>query len=242
MLHPGGEARSYLSLVQVHDINTAQLREPGSCKRSVMPKLRKMSKVNYRQEDEIINSPHRNTGIQYRHEKKEDVTGFIPKPITHPEYGTVYQHQGMLLQNLHCRYLYIVIWLPPVKDLDQKIPSFLNCDNYGICRASNPNPFNDDTRTNDNELHQQLCRTFKIDYLQEMDIIMKVKARLECKINITLLALLPNKMTGNSRGPVTYSVKTEQDKSPSRNTRAFPLLAIPQGTTAIGGMHVSYIL
>ena len=58
-----------------------------------------------------------------------------------------------------------------MKDLDQKIPSFPNCDNYGICRASNPN----DTKTNDNELHQQLCITFKIDYLQEMDIIMKVK-------------------------------------------------------------------
>ena len=53
----------------------------------------------------------------------------------------------------------------------------------------------DDTRTNDNELHQQLCGTFKIDYLQEMDIITKVKVRLECKINITLLALLPNKIT-----------------------------------------------
>ena len=31
VLHPGGEARYYLSLVQVHDINTAQLWEPGSC-------------------------------------------------------------------------------------------------------------------------------------------------------------------------------------------------------------------
>ena len=41
--------------------------------------------------------------------------------------------------------------------------------------ASNPNPLNDDTKNNDNELHQQLCVTFKIDYLQEMDIIMKVK-------------------------------------------------------------------
>ena len=60
-----------------------------------------------------------------------------------------------------------------MKDLDQKIPSFPNCDNYGICRASNPNPLNDDTRTNDNELHQQLCETFKIDYLQEMDISTK---------------------------------------------------------------------
>ena len=41
--------------------------------------------------------------------KKEDIAGFIPKLIARPEYGTVYQHQGMLLQNLHRRYLYIVI-------------------------------------------------------------------------------------------------------------------------------------
>ena len=32
----------------------------------------------------------RDRGIQYRHEKKEDTTGFIPKPIARPEYGTVY--------------------------------------------------------------------------------------------------------------------------------------------------------
>ena len=132
-----------------------------------------MKKVNYKQEDEIINSPQsctslecsmyrtpidseidiirwkRDTGIQYRHEKKEGVMGFIPKLIAQPEYGTVYQHQGMLLQNSHHRYLYIVIRLPHLKDLDQKIPSFPNCDNYGILRASNPNPLNDDTKTND---------------------------------------------------------------------------------------------
>ena len=101
--------------------------------RSVMPKFRKTNKVNYRQEDEIVNSPHsctslecsmyrtprdgeidimrwkRDTSIQYRHEKKEDVKGFIPKPIAHPEYGAIHQHQGMLLQNLHRRYLYIVM-------------------------------------------------------------------------------------------------------------------------------------
>ena len=153
----------------------------------------------------------------------------------------VYQHQGMLLQNLHCRYLYIIIRLPDLKDLDQKIPSFPNCDNYGICRASNPNPLNDNTRINDNELHQQLCGTFKIDYLQEMDIITKVKARLERKINITLLALLPNKITGDSRGPVTSSDKTGQDKLCSRNRRVIPLLAIAQGTAAIGGMLIKGI-
>ena len=105
-------------------------------KRSVMPKFRKTNKVNYRQEDEIVNSPQsctslecsmyrtprdgeidimrqkRVTGIQYRHEKKEDIKGFIPKLIAHPEYRTVYQHQGMLLQNLHRRYLFIVIQSP----------------------------------------------------------------------------------------------------------------------------------
>ena len=167
--------------------------------------------------------------------------GFILKLIAHPEYGTVYQHQGMLLQNLHCRYLCIVIQLPHLKDLDQKIPSFTNCDNYGIHRASNPYPLNDNTRTNDNELHQQLCGTFKIDYLQEMDIITKIKSRLECKINVTLLALLPNKIASDSRGLVTSSDRTGQDKSPSRNKRAIPLLAIAQGTAAIGGMLIKGI-
>ena len=92
-----------------------------------------MNKISYREEDKIVNNPQsctspgctsystsrdgvidikrwkRDTGIQYRHEKKEDIKGFIPKPIARPEYGTVYQHQGMLLQNLHRRCLYIVI-------------------------------------------------------------------------------------------------------------------------------------
>ena len=147
----------------------------------------------------------------------------------------------MLLHNLHCRYLYIVIRLPHLKDLDQKIPSFPNCNHYGICRASNPNPLNDDTKTNDNELHQQLCVTFKIDYLQEMDIIMKVKARLEYKINVTLPALLPNKVVQHSRGLATSSDKAEHDEHSTRSKRATPLLAIVQGTAAIGGMLIKGI-
>ena len=230
-----------------------------------MPKFQMMSKISYREEVNRVDSPHsctlpgctlyatsrdgvidmkrqkRDTGIQYRHEKKEDIAGFIPKLIARPEYGTVYQHQGMLLQNLHHRYLYIVIRLPHLKDLDQKIPSFSNCNNYGIRRASNPNPLNDDTKTNDNELHQQLCVTFKIDYLQEMDIIMRVKARLECKINVTLPALLPNKVVQDSRGPVTSSDKAEHEEHSNRSKRAIPLLAIAQGTAAIGGMLIKGI-
>ena len=128
-----------------------------------------------------------------------------------------------------------------MKDLDPKIPSFPNCDNYGIRRASNPNPLNDDTKTNDNELHQQLCLTFKIDYLQEMDIIIKVKSRLECKIIVTLLALLPNKIVQNSRWPATSSEKSGHEEQVSRNKRAIPLLAIAQGTAAIGGMLIKEI-
>ena len=77
-------------------------------KRSVKPKFRKMNKVNYRQEDKIVNSPQsctsfgcstfrtpkdgeidimrqkRDTGVQYRYQKREDVMGFIPKLIAHP--------------------------------------------------------------------------------------------------------------------------------------------------------------
>ena len=100
---------------------------------------------------------------------------------------------------------------------------------------------NDDTRPNDNELHQQICGTFKIDYLQEMDIITNVKSRLECKINVTLLALLPNKIVNDLRGLATSSDKTGQDKLHIRNKRAVPLLAIAQGTTAIGGMLIKGI-
>ena len=92
-----------------------------------------MSKISYREEVDKVDSPHSctspgctlhatsrdgvidikrwkgDTGIQSRHEKKKDIAGFIPKPIARPEYGTVYQHQDMLLQNLHRRYLNIVI-------------------------------------------------------------------------------------------------------------------------------------
>ena len=128
-----------------------------------------------------------------------------------------------------------------MKDLDQKIPSFPNCDNYIICRDSNPNPLNDDTKTNDNELHQQLFVTFKIDYLQEMDIITKVKARLEHKINVTLPALLPNKIVQDSRGPATSSDKTGCEEHSTKSKRAIPLLAIVQGTAAIGGMLIKGI-
>ena len=61
----------------------------------------------------------------------------------------------------------------------------------------------DDTPANDNELHQVICNNFKIDYFQEMNIIIMLRNRLECKINYTLPALLPNKLNITMQGPVT---------------------------------------
>ena len=173
-------------------------------------------------------------GIQYKHESKEDITGFISKPVARPEYGTIYQHKGMLLQNLHRRYLYIHIKLPHLLDLEQRIPDFPNCDNYGSLTASNPDPLLDDMLTNDNELHQVICNTFKIDYFQEMDTIVKLQNKLECKINFALRALLPNKLNTTKQGLATSGENI-------RNKRAIPTLAIIEGVAATGGMMIKGI-
>ena len=146
----------------------------------------------------------------------------------------IYQHKGMLFQNLHHRYLYILFKLPHLLDLEQQIPDFLNCDNYGSLTASNPDPMLDDTPTNDNELHQVICNTFKIDYFQEMDTIVKLRNRLEHKINVTLPALLPNKLNTMRQGLVTSGENI-------RNKRAIPTLVILQGIAAIGRMMIKGI-
>ena len=77
--------------------------------------------------------------------------------------------------------------------------------------------------------------------MQEIDIIMKVKARLECKIYVTLLALLPNKIIQDPRGLVTSSDKTGHEEHGTRKKGAIPLPAIAQGTAAIGGMLIKGI-
>ena len=121
-----------------------------------------------------------------------------------------------------------------MSDLEQRIPSFPNCDNYGSLTASNPDPLLDDTPTNDNELHQVICNTFKINYFQVMDIIIKLRNRLECKINHTLLALLPNKLNTTKQGLATSGEGI-------RNKRAIPALGVIQGIAAIGGMMIKGI-
>ena len=64
-----------------------------------------------------------------------------------------------------------------------------------------------------------------------MDIITMLRNRLECKINYTLPALLPNKFNMNMQGPVTSGENI-------RGKRAIPALAIIQGVAAIGGMMI----
>ena len=151
-------------------------------KRIIKAKYRETRVVNYRQDNNDFNTLSTCTfldcdeyrmdyngqidtsrckhavGIQYKHESKEDIAGFFS------DYGMICQHKGMLLQNLHRSYLYILIKLPNLLDLEQQIPDFPNCNNYGSLSANNPDPVLDDTPTNDNELHQVICNTFKIDY------------------------------------------------------------------------------
>ena len=67
-----------------------------------------------------------------------------------------------------------------------------------------------------------------------MDIITTLRNRLECKINYTLLALLPNKFNTTTQGLVTSSENV-------RSKRAIPALAIIQGVAAIGGMMIKGI-
>ena len=62
-----------------------------------------------------------------------------------------------------------------------------------------------------------------------MDIIITLRNRLECKINYTLLALLPNKLNITKQGLATSGEHI-------RSKRAIPALAIIQGVAAIGRM------
>ena len=64
-----------------------------------------------------------------------------------------------------------------------------------------------------------------------MDIITTLKGRLECKINFTLPALLPNKINTTTQGLATSSENIW-------SKRAIPALAIIQGVAAIGGMMI----
>ena len=67
-----------------------------------------------------------------------------------------------------------------------------------------------------------------------MDVIIKLRNRLQHKINYTLPALLPNKLDIMRQGPATSGENI-------RSKRAIPALAIIQGVAAIGGMMIEGI-
>ena len=58
-----------------------------------------------------------------------------------------------------------------------------------------------------------------------------LRNRLECKINYTLLALLPNKFNMTTQGPATSGENI-------RGKGAIPAVVIIQGVAAIGGMMI----
>ena len=100
--------------------------------RIIKTKYKKTKVVNYRQQNDNLNTLGTCTfldcdqyrtkydghiditrqkctlGIQYKHKCKEDIAGFMTKPVARPEYGTIYQHKGMLLQNLHLHRRYLL--------------------------------------------------------------------------------------------------------------------------------------
>ena len=96
-------------------------------------------------------------------------------------------------------------------------------------------------KLNDNALHQQICTYFKVDYLEEMDIIKQTKRQIEQTINRTLPALLLNKIIRTSKGPATATGMKRQLHFVSSEKRAIPIMVILQTGAAIGGTLIKGI-
>ena len=156
-------------------------------KHSMKTKYISKQQVKYREEDEIINKPLSCTELVCN-EYQTDKDGMIDLSRSKQDTGIQYRRQQKDEQKIQygiltsryvitefTRYLYIVIRLPKLKDLEQKIPTFPNCDNYGTSRSLNPNLTSDEVKLNDNALYQQICTLFKVDYLEEMGIIKQTK-------------------------------------------------------------------
>ena len=92
-------------------------------KRIIKTKYREIKVVNYRQDNDDFNTLLTCTfldcdkyrtdydgqidttrcrhavGIQYKHESKEDIAGFISKPVARPEYGMIYKHKAVITKS-----------------------------------------------------------------------------------------------------------------------------------------------
>ena len=68
--------------------------------------------LNMRQAlNEAVKEDIRST-IRYNTDSLDYENYFIPEPILRPKYGTLFDHQGFLLQRLHRLYLSVTLALP----------------------------------------------------------------------------------------------------------------------------------
>ena len=128
-----------------------------------------------------------------------------------------------------------IVWVPPRSVIFISFP-------YGnvLCTLSRYIS-TEGVKLNDNTLHQQICTHFKVDYLEEMDIIKQTKRQIEQKINVTLPALLLNKIIQTSKGPATATGLKGQLHFGSREKRAVPAIAILPAGAAIEGTLIKGI-
>ena len=90
-------------------------------------------------------------------------------------------------------------------------------------------------------MHQQIYTHFKVDYLEEMDIISQNKRQIEQKINETLPALLPNEIIQTTKWLATATGMKGQLHFGSREKRAVLVMAILQAGVGKGGTLIKGI-
>ena len=93
----------------------------------------------------------------------------------------------------------------------------------------------------DHQIQILLVMMLKVDYLEEMDIIKQAKRQIEQKINVTLPALLPNRIIQTSKELVIATGLKGHLHFGSREKRAVPVMAILQAGAAIRGIWIKGI-
>ena len=167
--------------------------------------------IGFTANDRIRHRRKRSAGFKYREADHDiDVDRFVPQSVLRAEYGMLFQHQGMLIQNIQRRYLFVAMDLPTTADLEFKAPVFPDCHDYGYLRQYQEEMAkDDDTILNDEPLHQNICIEFNDLYDSWFQTINAQKERIEKKIHTHLPSILPNKIYNTTYG---YAVKTAEGK------------------------------
>ena len=166
------------------------------------------------------------------------------EPVLKPEYGMLFEHQGSLLQNLQCKYLFVAIQLPSVKELELMIPHFQDCQNYGFRHLFHPNPLHNNEKLNNELIHQEICFHFHDLYDQWYDDLALIKERIAYKINTLLPAVLPNKVIQKDNyaavevnGQILYEEAYYQERNMGYH-KCEIVTAIISGLGALGRMVI----